>query len=115
MVKWPEPESDHKPLYNVENNESIHECTENLNGRFGALVPWVVSRAATYKQRRQIKVNIQKLCMLSCNMYECCMILTFNIISLNSISFTIGMEFVFCEIGNEYTLYSEDKFQMQVG
>jgi len=55
--------------------------------------------------------DIQKLCMLSCNVHKCCMILTFNIISLNSINclaFIMGIEFVLCETGNEYMLYSED-------
>ena len=38
-VKWPERESDHRPLYNVEltcggyNSIPLHECTKHLNGR----------------------------------------------------------------------------------
>jgi hypothetical protein len=37
-VKWPERESDHKPLFYVEltgwgyNSMPLHECTEHLNG-----------------------------------------------------------------------------------
>jgi hypothetical protein len=72
----------------------------------GFVRPWVAVCITSF--------NIQKLCMLPHSVSEFHMICTFNIdCSLNSANcsaFIMGMEFVLCEVGSKYTLYSAENF-----